>query len=155
MIDAISSSFYSTLVGLDSSFLSDSRRQRDTSDQGGAPVRVNTDATGLRVSAEVRQAIAAVKGLAPAGAERASDETVPAVFSGLLAGKSYPTYTARGNFAGGLGAAGAFGQNMGGLAGVFGEPGSAISPEKALAVYRRVGGETGLAPWGTGISLRV
>lgn len=144
------------LIGLDSSFLSDSQRQRDTSDQRRSPVRVNTDSTGLRVSSEVRQAIAAAKGLAPAGAESASADTAPAVFSGLLAGKSYPTYTARGDLAGGgLGAAGAFGQDMGGLAGIFGETASSVSPEKALAVYRRVGGETGLAPWGTGISLRV
>lgn len=154
MIDAISSSFYSTLVGLDSSFLSDSQRQRDTSDQR-APVRVNTDATGLRVSAELRQAIAAARGLPSTGAERASGENAPAVFSGLLAGGSYPVYTARGDLAGGhLAGAGVYGQEIG-FGGVFGDASSAISPEKALAAYRRAGGETGLAPWGTGISLQV
>jgi len=62
VIDGISSSFHSTLVDLDNSFFSSSQRQRDTSDQRRAVARVNTDATGLRVSSEVQKAIAAAKG---------------------------------------------------------------------------------------------
>lgn len=156
VIDGISSSFYSTLIDLDNSFFSSSQRQRDTSDQRRAVARVNTDATGLRVSSEVQKAIAAARGsLAPASADGAEGDA-SAVFSGLMVGRSYPTYTARGDLAGGHAAPmGDFGLGMSGLAAASADSASGISPERALAVYRRVNGETSLAPWGTGISLRV
>ena len=155
VIDGISSSFHSTLVDLDNSFFSSSQRQRDTSDQRRAVARVNTDATGLRVSSEVQKAIAAAKG-APARTDRTSGSDAPAVFGGLMVGKNYPTYTARGDLSGGHAAPmGDFGLGMPGLAATSAENASGISTERALAVYRRVNGETALAPWGTGISLRV
>ena len=151
VIDGISSSFHSTLVDLDNSFFSSSQRQRDTSDQRRAVARVNTDATGLRVSSEVQKAIAAAKG----AIERAGIDA-PAVFGGLMVGKNYPTSTARGDLSGGHAAPmGDFGLGMPGLAATSAENASGISTERALAVYRRVNGETALAPWGTGISLRV
>ncbi len=101
------------------------------------------------------RSIAAAKG-APALTDRTSGSDAPAVFGGLMVGKNYPTYTARGDLSGGHAAPmGDFGLGMPGLAATSAENASGISTERALAVYRRVNGETALAPWGTGISLRV
>lgn len=153
MIDGISSSFHATLVNLESSLFSDARRQRNPSEQKGMAVRVNTDATGLRLSAETQRVVEALKrdGLQQNTPDSSSAPNASAVFSGLLVGKNYPTYTATGGL--NSGRAGLTGDSWG-YAGAN-EAASPISPEKALAAYRRMSGETGLAPWGTGISVRI
>ncbi len=153
MIDGISSSFHATLVNFESSLFSDARRQRDSSEQKGMTDRVNTDATGLRLSAEAQRLVEALKrdGLQQNTSDRSSTENTPAVFSGLLIGKNYPTYTATGGLnSGRTGLTGDFWGHLGDNNTI-----SPLSPEKALAAYRRMSGETGLAPWGTGISVRV
>lgn len=150
------------LPGLAQSANSDGQRNNSGNrGSSSAPVLSNTDATGLKISAEQRRAIQELQqndrngngqsgqmqeaprspvtrglhGYARASAETESD-TVSRYQSRGMAFASARSFSQGTSF------------------GASQSP-SQIDMERAAAAYKRMGGETGLAPFGTGISLRV
>lgn len=160
MIDAIGASLFTSFLTNSVSNISRTRQVESASRSSDAENAKNTDSTGLRLSDETRQALVALQQNASQDVVNAKNtlegnvkntlqgENAPAVFSKLLVGNAYPIYTARGDLA-----SSGTGMNDFTRSGLFAE--KAVSTEKALAAYRRAGGETGVAPWGTGFSLEV
>lgn len=166
MIDGIGAFSSVFLQGLAQSANADGQRNnRDSGNRGSssAPVLNNTDATGLKISAEQRRAIQerqrndrngngqsgqmpeaprspVTRGLHGYARAAASAETESSAVSRQQArGMAFDSSRS-------------FSQ---GRSFVSQSSLPHIDMERAAAAYKRMGGETGLAPFGTGISLRV
>lgn len=151
MIDAIGASFLSTILQANNSLFLNPTRQVKPTEKTTEPTKVNninTDATGLYITSEARQVLVALKQVNASKQIGEKTRDCAPVFSSLLTKtQAYPTYTASGEAA--------LTNTTQNFAFFSNSNASEITAEKASAIYRSIGGETSLAPWGTGISLTI
>lgn len=181
MISGIGSYSISHVAGLDGSTRSDTRKHGGDSGRRGAAA-ANTDATGLKLSPEAQKA---VNELQQRDQEVRSHEQAHKSVGGSLAGSASYTTTkgpdnrhyavggevsidtapvhgdpeataekARQIRSAAMAPASPSAQDMH-VASQAAQMESKARMEKASAAYKRMSGETGLAPWGTGISFSV